>query len=302
MPQNKKNQKSYLDRLQFDPHLLQSWVARYIKNSRIVILLALAIALLGVASYFNLPKRLNPEVKIPIVTISTVLPGASPEDIESQISIPLEDKLRAVKGIDTMSSTSTDNVSIISMQFLSSVNQDDAKKEVQSEVDSFTDLPANAKTPKVTALDFEDQPVWTFAMVGKNDEHSLMTQANELKRKIEDLSKVDRVVLSGFETQEAVVMLRPEKIQEYGFNPLQLSDQIRKSLLSYPAGTVQTDRNAFALTINPSVKEVPDLRNLQLNMQGKIVSLGDIADVSERAKIDEPKAYVSFPDQTQQQA
>lgn len=304
LARNKKTSedKSYLGRLQFDPQLLRGFVARYIKNIRIVILLALAIALLGVTSYLNLPKRLNPEVKISIVSITTVLPGASPEDIESQITVPLENDVRTVKGIDTISSTSTDSVSIITIQFLSSINKDDAKKDVQSVVDSFTDLPTNANAPKVVALDFEDQPVWTFAMVGQHGEHALMTQSDELKQKIADLSKVDRVQLSGYETQQAVIILQPEKIQQYGFNPLQLSDELRKSLLSYPAGTVETDRNAFALTINPSITQVPDLRNLQLSLQGKIVNVGDIADVSERAQLDQPKAFVSSPSQLQQQA
>ncbi len=299
---SQSSDNSYMSRLQFDPQLLVGVVAKFVKNIRIVILLALAICLLGIGSYFNLPKRLNPEVKIPIVIVSAVLPGASPDDIESQITIPLENSLRGVKGIDTLSSTSTDNVSVITIQFLSSVNQDDAKKDVQSAVDSFTELPDNANTPKVTALDFEDQPIWTFAMVGKTDEHSLMTLADELKRKIEDLPKVDRVTLSGFETQEVVVTLRPEKMQEYGFNPLQLSQQIKKGLSSYPAGVVQTDRNAFSFTINPSINEPSDLRNLQLNTQGKIASLGDIAEVSERAKLEQPRAYVSFPEKPQQQA
>lgn len=292
--------KSYLERLQFDPKLLQGVVSKYIMNIRIVMLLALTICLLGVMSYINLPKRLNPEVKIPIVTVSTILPGASPQDMESLVSIPLEDQLRSVKGIDTISSSSQENASFITMQFLSSVNQDDAKKNVQSIVDSFTDLPSDAQKPVVTALDFEDQPIWTFALMDKGDERSLMNLSDELKKKITDLSKVDRVLTSGYDEQEVVISVQPEKMQQFGVNPLQLSQTIKKELASYPAGSVQNSNNQFALTIDPSINQVADLRNIPLQIQGKTMNLSDFASVSLRTKLDQTKSFVEFPGQSTQ--
>jgi multidrug efflux pump subunit AcrB len=96
--------QSYLQRLKFDPKLENGIVAKYISNIRIVMLLIITIILLGVMSYISLPKRLNPEVKIPIVTVATVLPGAGPQDVESLVTIPIEDKVRNLKGIEAITS------------------------------------------------------------------------------------------------------------------------------------------------------------------------------------------------------
>lgn len=288
-----KKSQSYLERLQFDPQLLQSWMAKYFSQLRIIALILIAIVALGLFSYFNLPKRLNPEVEIPIVTVVTVLPGASPEDVESLVTIPIEDAIRGLQGLDVISSTSQDNVSIITAQFLSTVDRDRAKDQVQSEVDSVTSLPENADTPNVQALDFEDSPIWTFALSSEGDLPSLMRFGHELDEKISDLSKIDRVVISGYEEQEIVITVSPDKITQYGLNPLQLSQQIRTSLNSFPAGTVTTDNFTFAVTIDPAVETVQDIRELKITTSGEVVNLGDIAEVSLRSKAGQSPAYLA---------
>lgn len=288
-----KEKQSYLERIQFDPALWKSWIAKYVVNIRIVLLLVVTIFTLGIFGYISLPRRLNPEIKIPIVTVVTVLPGAGPADIETLVTEPIENALQSVKGIDTLSSTSRDNASIVTIQFISSVSSEKAKADVQSQIDSITTLPTDAKTPTVKALDFEDQPVWTFAVSTQNDLRSLMSFSKELKTRIEDSSKVDRVTVSGFETQEIDVTIRPEKIRELGINPLLLAQSIQKGTVSYPAGTIDTNRNTFSLTIDPQVSSVADIRNIRVAVAGKIVKLGDIATVMERSKRNQYPSYIA---------
>lgn len=289
---NKKNE-SYLDRISFDPKLWGSWVAKYIVNIRIVILLILTILLMGVFGYMNLPKRLNPEIKIPIVTVVTVLPGASPRDVEQLVTIPLENAVKSVKGIDTMTSVSRDNVSVITIQFVSTVAPDKAKTDVQSEVDGVTTLPGDAKTPSVAALDFEDTPVWTFAVSTGKDTRSLMSFSQELKKRIEDVSTVDRVEVSGFEEQEVSVLLSPEKMRQYGVNPLALAQSVGNGLNAYPAGQVETGRNSFSLTVDPQIATVADIRDIRVTSGGKTILLGDIATVMERSKDNQKLSYLA---------
>jgi len=294
MPRAKKvSTQSYFERLSFDPELLKSWVAGYFGQIRIVLLLIIAITALGIFSYFNLPKRLNPEVKIPIVTVVTILPGASPDDVESLVTIPLENSIRGLQGLDTLTSVSRENISVISTQFVSSVDRDTAKDQVQSEVDGVNDLPDNAQTPTVKALDFEDSPIWTFAIDSDGDIPSLMSFSQDLKRKIQDLSKVDRVEVSGFEEQEISITVKPEKISQYGLNPLQLSQLIRASLSSFPAGTVATDAFTFSVTIDPSVSSIQDIRDIRISSKGEVVSLGDIAEVTLRSKSGQAPAFLA---------
>jgi multidrug efflux pump subunit AcrB len=206
IPKDKpQNEVSYLERLRFDPALLTSFPAKIIGNMRIVMLLVLTILVLGLVSYASLPKRLNPEVNIPIVTVITVLPGASPEDIESLITIPIENQVKSVKGLDTISSSSVENVSAVTLQFESSVSRDQALNDAQTLVDGVTGLPEDAQSPRVSALDFEDVPIWSFVITTTADDRSLMSFTQSLQDKIEELSVVDRVELSGFEEQMVAV-------------------------------------------------------------------------------------------------
>ncbi len=298
----RSSEHSYLERLKFDPKLLLSPVAKYLSNIRLVVLLVLTICLLGAFSYFNLPKRLNPEVEIPIVNVVTVLPGASPEDVESLITIPLENELKGAEGLDQITSISNENVSVITLQYFSTISRDKAKDTTQNLVDNVLDLPEDAQDPSVIALDFEDTPIWTFAVTSGGDLSSLMAFSQDLKQKLEDLPKVDRVQVSGFEAQEVVVTLRPEKVQQYSLNPLAISQAIQKGVASYPAGTVTTQKNTFALTINPSVKTIDDLRTIQLSIDGEIVNLGDIATIEQKSKSEQAVSYLAQPEANPERA
>ncbi len=293
--------KSYLDRLTFDPKLKDSLVGRFIQNIRLVILLIITIALLGTVAYTQLPKRLNPEVEIPIVTVVTVLPGAGPTDVESLITIPIEDALRSLKDIDTITSNSRDNVSIVTLQFLSTVSRDKARDDVQSKVDSVRDLPEDAQDPSVTALDFEDQPIWQFALVTEKSFPDLMNTVHDLRDHIEDVGSIDRVSTSGFDVQEVIVEVDSNKLAQYGLNPFQLSQQLKRARASLPAGTVETGANTFALTIDPEIETVDDIRSLQITVQGKTLALSDIASVALRSKPGQALSYVATPDQEARQ-
>lgn len=285
--------RSYLSRLRFDKKLFETLQAKYLLNFRIVILFIIAILSIGLVSFISLPRRLNPEVKIPIIVVSTVIPGSSPKDVESLVTVPIEDKLKGVKGLDTITSVSRDSVSIVTLQFFSTVDIEKAKNDVQSSVDAVVDLPTEADTPNVAAVDFEDTPVWTFMLTDTGaGTASLMRISSRLKDVIEDISSVDRVQLAGYEQEEVQVLFSPEKIQEYGINPITLSQLIQKAAAAYPAGITKNDQYTFSLTLNAQVSNTIDsLRNVRITTHNQTVKLGDIASVAERAKPDLASSY-----------
>lgn len=299
-----KNQKhtSYLDSLTFDPSLWKAWWAQYITNFRWVILLIIAIAVVGISSYLTLPTRLNPEVKIPIVTVVTALPGASPADVESLVTEPLEEELASVTGLTAMTSSSQENFSVITLEFSSSIDRDKARQDSQSAVDTVADLPEDAEAPQVEALDFEDVPIWQFALTTQNSLPSLLSFSDTLEKKIEGLSKVDRVVVRGFEEQEIQVIIKPEKLQEFGINPNTLAQAVRTATSSFPAGTVETGSSTFSLAIDPQVTTIADIRDLRITVNGNVQRLGDIASVTERSRSDQANAYLATPDQKAERA
>jgi len=287
--------KSYLEQVKFDSKLNTGFVSGFIKNLRIVLLLVISIAIIGILGFINLPKRLNPEIKIPIVNVITLLPGASPENIENLVTIPLENRIKNINGIDTLSSVSRENLSLITIQFLSSVDRDTAEQQVQREVDAVSDLPAEAQTPSVAILDFENVPVWSFMIITPKSLPSLMSFTERIKTEIESSPKVDRVEVSGFEDQEISVEITPEKLNQYGLSPFLLLQGINKETASYPAGNVSNNENTFSLGIDSLTTNLEDLRNTRLNLQGNLVRLGEIARVEERSKREINESYYIAP-------
>lgn len=287
------HKQSYLERITVSAALTKSWVANYIGNIRIVFLLTLSIVFLGLFAYFNLPQRLNPEIQLPIVIVTTVLPGANPEDVEKLVTIPLENELRGLSGLDTISSVSQENLSLISMQFSNSVTPEKARNDAKDAVDTVTDMPEDATTPRVVALDFENEPVWQFALTGTGDAVSQSVFAKRLRETLENLSDVDNVAIRGLETQIIAIDVSPQILGSYAISPQQLMGALRAGLGAFPAGSVDTGRNTFSLTIDPQVTTIEDIRSMRITLGSRTVRLGDIAVVSERSTGNQPASYIA---------
>jgi len=282
---------SYLDSLQFDSKLKEHFIAKYLSNPRLIVLLIAIIISFGLTSFFSLPKVLNPEIKIPIVVISTVLPGAGPADIESLITTPIEDAVTGVSDVKTVASVSQNSVSIVQIEFNSKADPDKARTDIQSAVDSVNDLPPEAQSPKVIKVDFQNQPVWTFVITGNNNTGSLEQFSRILQQKLKDLPKIKDVSISGLPDREIQILLKPDIISSYKINPQQIIQLISISLNSYPAGNVQTDNLSFTLSIDQDITTIDDLRNLRLSLNGTIVMLSDIATISEKLKPDQTTSF-----------
>lgn len=287
-------QESYLSKIRFDQTLLKTWIASFLRNPRLFSLIVLTVIIAGVYSFIDLPRRLNPEINIPIVIVSTVLPGASPVDMESLVTVPLEKSLTDVEDVTTQSSSSQANVSVITLEFASSVDPDKARSDVQSAVDTVN-LPVDANAPRVAQLNFENQPVWSFVL-STDDEASLMRYANTLKDQLENGDTIKEVTTPGIDEQEIQIIINPEQIATYGVSPQVISQSITSSLSTYPAGLVQTQSNVFQLTIDPEVSTLEDLRSLIISVGGTPVPLSEVATVIETSKPNQNLSYIVNPD------
>ncbi len=286
-------EKNYLQLIRFDKKIKESFAGRYLTNIRLVILVLIIILIGGLTSFSTLPRRLNPEVKIPIVVVSSNLPGASPADVESLITIPLEEQLSSLTDLNTITSTSLNSSSTITLEFASSVNTDDAVNDVQKAVNNVDDLPEDATTPRVAEIDFEDQTVYTFAIRSENDLASLMNFTRDLSDSLEKLSTVNRISPSGLYEDEIRIEIKPEIINQYSISVNQISQSIRTSLTSYPIGTIKTDKNVFTVSIDPEINSIEDLRDLQVEISGNNVRLADIASVYVSTSPDQQKSYLA---------
>jgi multidrug efflux pump subunit AcrB len=288
---------TYLKKLTFDPKLNNSLFAGYLRNTRLVILIILLTFILGIFSFLSLPRVLNPQIKIPIVIVSTVLPGASPKDVESLVTIPLEDGVGSLQKVKTITSTSQDSSSVITLEFESGVDPDKAKADVQSAVDSINDLPEDATTPQVQKLDFENEPIWTFSLSSKDDYVSLVRFGKTLRDGLKNLSSIDQVNTTGLDDEEIQIIIKPEKLAMYGISPSQLSQTIKAALSSFPAGVINTDTSSFVLSADPTITTVEDLRKVRISANDMNFLLSDVADIQRKSKPDAAGAYIASKDQ-----
>lgn len=273
----------YLDSLQFDQSNWRLPIAPLIKNVRLVALLLLTLVLAGVFSFISLPRELNPEVDIPIVTVSTSLPGADPLDVEELVTKPLERELAGLDQLDTYTSSSTAGRSTISLQFVSSADTDEVLQDVTEQIDLVNDLPEDATTPLASKLDFNDTPVWRVALVGELDPVSFEKVATDLADDLEDLNPIDRVEIFGQEETEIVVALTNQALQIYSLTSDDVTQLIQASNNDLPAGTVETDQLEYQVTVTSAVETIDDLRQLPIRVGGESVVLGDVAQVYERS-------------------
>jgi multidrug efflux pump subunit AcrB len=292
----------YLRQLKFDPKLNDSLIAKYLRNPRLVILIVIMAAFAGIFSFVTLPKVLNPNINIAIVTVSTELPGAGPNDVESLITTPIEQQVENVANIDTMTSTSQNSSSVVVIQFLSGVDPDKATEDVQSAVQSVSNLPKAATTPHVEKLDFQNSPVWIFTVSG-SDPASLIRFGRGLRDTLKDVDSLNTITADGLDNQEIQVTIKPDAIATYGINPQTLSQTVTTAINSQPAGNINTTKSSFTLTIDPTITTVDDLRKLRIDLNnGTSVLLSDIADVAIRQQPGVADSYVAGPSQPATQA
>ncbi|HEV2845534.1 MAG TPA: efflux RND transporter permease subunit, partial [Thermoanaerobaculia bacterium] len=129
--------------------------------------LILAFVVVGAFSYMQLGVDRFPDVDFPFVTITTVLPGAAPEEVETEITDKIEEVVNTISGIEEMFSTSSENVSLIQIQFALEKNGDVAAQEVRDKVNSIlADLPQDADPPIIEKIDADSDPVISIALSG----------------------------------------------------------------------------------------------------------------------------------------
>jgi HAE1 family hydrophobic/amphiphilic exporter-1 len=259
--------------------------------------------LVGFLGFTDLPRRLNPEVKIPIVAVTTVLPGAGPDEIESLVTIPIEEAIKGVENVNTYQSFSQENVSVLSIEFSSDTDPDEAKSDVQSAIDGVNDLPQDAIEPQVLGLDFENIPVLTISVkTNTGDIPSLLLFTDELRDKLESDAAIDRVEISGNENKEIQIYVDPSKLYSYNINPFLLANQLQTSLKSYPAGNITTQTSNISVSVSKSIESIEDIRNTPILVNNNLVKLGGIAEVSEKSSPNQYISYIANKEETAQRA
>ncbi|MFA5022489.1 MAG: efflux RND transporter permease subunit, partial [Patescibacteria group bacterium] len=287
--EKKDNQSSdylYLNQLKFNPELKKGWLNFFVSNFRVVILIIMLLAIGGIYAFTSLPRESQPEVKIPIAIVATAYPGASPSDVEELVSKKIETGIAGLKGIKKITSKSSNSISAITVEFDAKANLDDSLRSLRDKVNDLKkDLPTDSNDPVVKEISFDDTPIMSVSITGPYDGFTMRKYADEIKDELEKISGVREVIISGGDQKEFEIAYDPQKLTFYSLSPDQVTQIIKATNLTIPAGTFEGTKFSFPIRADARFYDVSALGNIPLfhTDNGAIVYLKDVAKVSEKA-------------------
>jgi len=267
----------------------------FIKNKQLSLLLVVTIFATGILAFFVTPKQYNPEITLPAFRIITQYPGASAQEVESQVTNIIENKLYEVPGIDdTFSQSYNGGVSIVTVFFKIGESEEIAKTKVYEKLYSNFDLsPLGVGKPIIKQVNPENVAIVTLAV--SSDEYSsegLREFAFDLKEKLKTISGTTNLEVKGGKTKKLIIELSPEKLSAQGLNIQDIENVIKANNLSIPAGTIENKSQYIPVDISGNLN-LQTLKKLQVNSSSdNPLYLEDIAEIFEG--YDSTKSVVKY--------
>lgn len=268
-----------------------------IKRPVFASVLMLALAVLGVFSYKRLSIDFFPDIEIPVVSISVIYPGASPEAVEREVTKKIEEAVNPIPGVRHIQSSSKEGVSLIVVEFELEVKINEAVEEVRTKIASIRkDLPKNIEEPLIQKFDISGFPVISLSI--SSDSISPIELTNiadkKIKRALESLSGVGKVKLIGGFEREIKVELDPAKIESRGIGINEVVRGIAGENVNFPLGSLQTKREEIPLRILGKPKNPDEFSKMVITYRGDHpIKLGEIANVIDGVKEQRSLAFVN---------
>jgi len=247
-------------------------------------LLMTIMLLAGVWGLAKLNAQFFPGFEIELVTVRVVWQGGTTEDVERSIVVPLEQVLRTVDGLDKMTSTSSENMALISLEFPEGTNMSDAVDRVEDKVVTVRNLPADAERPEVThAIRYE--PIARLLVHGPADVRELRPLVRQFERELLDRG-ISNINVNGLPEQELAVQVPMARLQQLGLSLEQIANRINAESQDLPAGTVGRDDVGRQIRALNQGYEVADFESIPLvaDDAGRLIRLADIADIEKRPR------------------
>lgn len=256
-----------------------------IKRPTLVVVLFTFLGLLGMFSYSKLKYELLPDMSIPIVTIRTIYPGASPAEVETSISKPIEDAVSGLDKVARVLSKSREGLSLITVEFDQSANMNlssqDAERKINEILPTF---PATAKKPVVSKLAFNELPVLRLGAVSNmpaTEYYQFLL--DNIKPRLSKVKGVGQVYLIGGDQREIKINLNMELLNANNLSISQVTNTIKASNLDFPTGNIKDVDNQFTVRLAGKFTTLEDIKNLVVatNAKGGEVRIRDIAEVED---------------------
>jgi multidrug efflux pump subunit AcrB len=253
------------------------------------------LMVVGLHAMFNLPRDINPDVSFETAIIYTLYPGATPEDVEKLITIPIEDAIRNVKDLNRVISTSQENISEIVVEFTTGADIKERVRDLKDEVDKVNDLPEDAEDPEIFELDTSGWPAISVVLYSAMLPEGVMKDiAEDIQDELEDIPGISSVELVGTRERQILVSVDRAKLERHNLSLSSVAGAIAARNRDFPAGRIEMDREEFLVR---TIGEYRDIREIADTIvfagePGNAVRVKDVATVLDT--FEDPATYSRF--------
>ncbi len=247
-----------------------------------ITMIVLGILLLGSVSLGKLAIDLYPEMNFPIAAVMANYPGAGPEEVENQVTRPLEDVLGTVNNVETISSTSSSGSSLVLIMFNWGTDIEFATLQMREKVDLIKSrLPDDVGTPTVLKMDPTMMPILQAAVSGDKDLATLQQLTEDvIKNRLERIEGVASVSVTGGLVNEVEVKVDPVKLDAYGLSVSQVTQTLQGENMNLSSGEIEDGKEKLLVRTVGEFKRIEDFEQIIINgVGGSQVKLKDIADI-----------------------
>lgn len=253
-----------------------------VKRPVTIMMLTLIVVILGGVSLSRLPIDLLPEIEVPVAVVTVSYEGVGPQEIEKQITGPIEGAIATVGNIKNVSSISSEGTSVVIAEFNFGTDMNFAALEMREKVDMVKGfLPADASSPMVLKIDPNAMAIIQLSLSGEEDLATLQSIAEDtIKPRLERLEGVASVDISGGYKNQIEIKINQQMLEGYGLSLSQLAQILGAENLNLPGGQVKKGSQELTIRTIGEFQSISDIENLPIALPtGGIVQLKDVADV-----------------------
>lgn len=264
-----------------------SFTSWCVNNRTAVYVFTIIISLVGFATYQGLPKELFPDVVVPTISVATIYPGATPQDVENLITKPLEKQLKSINGVKKVTSNSISDFSLIIAEFSTDLDPTLCKQKVSDAVDKGKkDLPTDLDNdPQIQEFDISEMPIMNINLAGELPLDQIKNLGEDLQDRIESLKEITRVDIVGGLTREIQVEIDLYKMVAVGITFMDIENAIQRENLNISGGEMRVGELRRNLRVRGEFRDPKLLGDIVVrSFQGNSSFLKDIATVTDGYK------------------
>jgi hydrophobic/amphiphilic exporter-1 (mainly G- bacteria), HAE1 family len=236
-----------------------------LKNKFAVWLLTIIVTVAGLYSGLNMKLEIIPNIKTPVISVVTVYPGATPEEVADKVSEPIEKAVQNLNGVKIVGSTSFQNASSIQIEYEFEKDMDEAKKELEDAISSIQ-FPEGVNEPEISKISLNEFPILAFSISDEKESLAQLTKTveEEIVPALEGIDGVSSVQISGQHVEEVQLVFDDEKMAKYGLSPDTVQNMIKGADITFPLGLYTFKDKEQSVVVDGNLTTIEQLKALEI--------------------------------------